>query len=1120
MKKLLVLLLVCCCAFPAGAIDLKESKFTQLVNDVQVISGVDNSRRPAGIDAIFRIPDVLRTGPASRAEMVAEDRTITRVGANTIFSFDQANRSIRLEKGSLLFNSPKGKGGGNIHTTAATAAVLGTTIIVTTTPDGGFKVLALEGRAEVNFQNGRRQRLDSGQMTFVLPGGVPGPVVMFRLDQQVVGSALVKGFGKPLASQPRIDAAVAKQLREIKSGRAEDTGLRVGDHATPAGVQVIQLFDQVSASTNGVPGVDSAPGSKLPPGFTVPPRLVFSENEGGFQAKEGNGLFFVSSPARGTNPPVRVELAAGPADAALDDQSITGPLSPEDSRVFRDSVDIYSIEPSRLLYPSFLGFIGRSIAINTANLNLNQFAPMSHFDFLSLQDLRIGASLDIAASEIPGGVSLIAGDGHSLLIAPGTQLNVDSPALSLVSPAGFTLDGATIRQQDISGSLDLSSAASISLNNSLVSGGDVRVSSGGSLSLTGTLPTAGGISAASSVTLNSALDMTIGMDVTADPATGSINAANGSGVLVVNNGATLRGSSIQLTSPVGLTMNNATASGNQMTVTAGQSFGEGAVELQNSRFTLTGSMSVQNNSDALAISGSQISAGSIVAQSSAGITLNGSDLSAVDQVNLTGDAIQLADTAIAGKDVRINGREAVTASRTVTTAGEIKGDTSVSLNSDSGMTIGVSITSGTSPALGAISMVNASGQLQITSGADLTAGSTTLDSPDGLLMNSGTVTGTQLTLNTGGALEGGGLANVQNSTLSLSGPVTVTSRGGLRFDTATVTASQVTLLAGDLDEESVGAGSINLTGSTFDLTGSMTLENDTGVLTVDNNSRINAAGSVNMSSPNGLVFDNVTVSGSEINLSSGNEPATAAVSVQNASFTATSGIGVQGDSVALNNTTLAAGTALSLQGGSIGLNNTVLQGDTVTVASDTFLSAPDVAPNNGRITGNSEVNITAQSEGMTLGVDVSASATSGRINIVNNGGVLNANGGKIFQAAIINVSSPGGLLFDSTTVTSSQRVSLTAGNLPGTLAVLQNTSFTGAADVNIAGHTVVLNQVDFASGSTVTLSSLLGQLAANPNSGQQVQGGLVNYIRNVSYGGAPAQDFTGVGKPIAIRALP
>ncbi len=158
------------CLSALGAIDLKECKFTQVVNDVQVISTTDDGKHAASVDGLFKMPDVLRTGTASRAELVAEDRTITRVGANTVFSFDRANRTINLQQGSLLFNSPKGKGGGTIHTAAATAAVLGTTLIVTTTTNGGFKVLNLEGVVEVRFDNGTHRTLHSGPIDLCAAG--------------------------------------------------------------------------------------------------------------------------------------------------------------------------------------------------------------------------------------------------------------------------------------------------------------------------------------------------------------------------------------------------------------------------------------------------------------------------------------------------------------------------------------------------------------------------------------------------------------------------------------------------------------------------------------------------------------------------------------------------------------------------------------------------------------------------------------------------------------------------------------------------------------------------------------------------------------------------------------
>src|SRR5665213_3819850 len=120
MKKWIALMLLGGFMSPSisSAIDLKQSKFTQVVNNVEIITA-DKALHSAAINDIFSMPDVLRTGPDSRAELEATDGTITRVGANTIFSFEPASRTIKLEQGSLLFHSPHGKGGGTIQTGSA-----------------------------------------------------------------------------------------------------------------------------------------------------------------------------------------------------------------------------------------------------------------------------------------------------------------------------------------------------------------------------------------------------------------------------------------------------------------------------------------------------------------------------------------------------------------------------------------------------------------------------------------------------------------------------------------------------------------------------------------------------------------------------------------------------------------------------------------------------------------------------------------------------------------------------------------------------------------------------------------------------------------------------------------
>ena len=240
MKKLLLLLWA---VFPGGLLavtPLQEATFTEIINDVKVLLSSTKSPVPAKRSDQFKTPDVLRTAANSLAELTAIDNTITRIGANTSFSFDPQGRTLKLEQGSVLFHSPKGKGGGTIKTGGASASVLGTTLIVVTTADGGFKAIVLEGKGEVRLPNGAFRVLRAGQLVFVLPGSQTfGPVLMVSLDKLVRTSRLVNGFNAKLPSLKRIEVEAERQNLLISSGRAEDTGLLVGNEATKDGVRVV-----------------------------------------------------------------------------------------------------------------------------------------------------------------------------------------------------------------------------------------------------------------------------------------------------------------------------------------------------------------------------------------------------------------------------------------------------------------------------------------------------------------------------------------------------------------------------------------------------------------------------------------------------------------------------------------------------------------------------------------------------------------------------------------------------------------------------------------------------------------------------------------------------------------
>lgn len=255
----------------AHAAPLTESNFTEVRKDVNVVAATTKAAEPAKLNALFRAPDLVRTGPESRAELTAPDQTITRVGANSVFSFEPAGRTLRLEQGSVLFHSPAGKGGGTIKTGGATAAVLGTTIIVAATPDGGFKLIVLEGKAKATLPNGKSIQLQAGQMVYVLPGGRGfSKVLDINLGKLVEGSLLVNGYAQPLPSLVNIQEAVKKQNKELAKGRARDTGVSADEFASKPRIgNGLDSLDNNTYITFGLPFVQrdllsGAPGNELP----------------------------------------------------------------------------------------------------------------------------------------------------------------------------------------------------------------------------------------------------------------------------------------------------------------------------------------------------------------------------------------------------------------------------------------------------------------------------------------------------------------------------------------------------------------------------------------------------------------------------------------------------------------------------------------------------------------------------------------------------------------------------------------------------------------------------------------------------------------------------------------
>ena len=90
------------------AAELRSARVTQIINDVKLLPG-QAAARTAVVNESVSTGTAVRTGADSRTELTFLDLTITRLGANTIFSFNGAARQIDLGSGAVLVQEAGGQ---------------------------------------------------------------------------------------------------------------------------------------------------------------------------------------------------------------------------------------------------------------------------------------------------------------------------------------------------------------------------------------------------------------------------------------------------------------------------------------------------------------------------------------------------------------------------------------------------------------------------------------------------------------------------------------------------------------------------------------------------------------------------------------------------------------------------------------------------------------------------------------------------------------------------------------------------------------------------------------------------------------------------------------------------
>jgi FecR protein len=244
---------------------LIQAEVTKVINQVSLIDP-QKGERPAAVQDIIRNDLGIETGKKSRSELLFQDATLTRLGAETFFSFKTGTRDLTLEKGSMLLQVPKGLGGATIHTAAVTAAITGTTIMMEYIPNQYIKVLVLEGslRLSRNGVFGDSLVLRPGKMVIMRPDAkrIPDPVDV-DLEHITKTSSLVNFPGAaPLPSTPLMQAAIDDQKAQLASRDLVPTNLVMG-HGT--NVAVVRCPGSQSKRPRELwPGLSRRPASPFP----------------------------------------------------------------------------------------------------------------------------------------------------------------------------------------------------------------------------------------------------------------------------------------------------------------------------------------------------------------------------------------------------------------------------------------------------------------------------------------------------------------------------------------------------------------------------------------------------------------------------------------------------------------------------------------------------------------------------------------------------------------------------------------------------------------------------------------------------------------------------------------
>jgi FecR-like protein len=187
---------------------LNSARVTQVIQDVKLLPS-NATPKPAAVNDDVREGTAVRTGQDSRTELTFEDKTLTRLGSNSVFSFNTGTRTFDLGQGAVLMTVPPNGSTVKVKTAAVTAAITGGTALFGNGPPAKFMVLEGTGTFYPNGHPEEAITLHPGEMLTWVDGHLVGPAT-FDVKTVMETSELIVDF-PDLANLPLILTVIGEQ---------------------------------------------------------------------------------------------------------------------------------------------------------------------------------------------------------------------------------------------------------------------------------------------------------------------------------------------------------------------------------------------------------------------------------------------------------------------------------------------------------------------------------------------------------------------------------------------------------------------------------------------------------------------------------------------------------------------------------------------------------------------------------------------------------------------------------------------------------------------------------------------------------------------------------------------